>query len=202
MKRPFFYSSILLTIATLMASCSQKPSDKIYVSAAASLTEVLTEWDSVYCKPNGIELVLNFGSSGTLTRQIMSQAPCDVFIPASPENIDTLVACGIVNAEAIKPLAYGQLVLIATLKDSVPALALPCVLPQPTVKVAIGDTLHVPAGQYAVKALRKLGVLREWSPAFIPAANVKAALRLVESGETEYGFVFLSDALKNRNNFV
>ena len=52
----------------------------------------------------------------------------------------------------------------------------------------------VPAGRYARSALTALGVWGQISGRIVPAENVRAALALVERGETELGVVYASDA--------
>ena len=64
-------------------------------------------------------------------------------------------------------------------------------------RVAIGDPLHVPAGQYAQQALETLGWWETLQPRLVPASDVRAALRLVELGEVDAGIVYVTDARRS-----
>ena len=188
-----------IVLMAMLSACNTKPSsDKIIVYAASSLTKVLLAWDSLYCKPNNIDVAFNFGSSGTLARQIEENAPCDVYIPASVNYITLLGSKNLIDEHSVTPLAKNRLVFIASLLSRSNATTLPVTLP-PDATVAIGDTSHVPAGKYAAKAMQKLGLTQLWGKQLVPAGNVRMALYLAEKGEVDYAFVFKSDANEAKN---
>ena len=60
-------------------------------------------------------------------------------------------------------------------------------------RLAIGDPAHVPAGIYAKTALQALGIWHQVENKTAVAANVRAALALVESGAAIAGIVYASD---------
>ncbi|MDD2483916.1 MAG: molybdate ABC transporter substrate-binding protein, partial [Eubacteriales bacterium] len=70
---------------------------ELSISAAASLTEALTEIQEAYEAESGNTLLLNFGSSGTLQKQIEEGAPCDLYISASTKHMDALSAAGLID---------------------------------------------------------------------------------------------------------
>lgn len=192
-------TALYLLLFVLLTACGNKTShDKITVYAASSLTNVLQAWDSLYCKPNNIDVVFNFGSSGTLARQIEENAPCDVYIPASVNYITLLGSKNLIDEHSVTPLAKNRLVFIASLLSRSNATTFPVTLP-PDATVAIGDTAHVPAGKYAAVVMQKFGIAEMWSKQLIPVSNVRMALYLAENGETDFAFVFKSDAVKAKN---
>jgi molybdate transport system substrate-binding protein len=65
-------------------------------------------------------------------------------------------------------------------------------------RLAIGDPSHVPAGEYARKALEYLGFWDRLSGRAARAANVRAALLLVERREAAFGIVYRTDALSSK----
>src|SRR5687767_10849107 len=65
---------------------------EITVSAAASLTDVLQQVAKLYEWQSGERLVLNFGASNTLARQIDAGARVDVFISADEAQMDAVSA--------------------------------------------------------------------------------------------------------------
>jgi molybdate transport system substrate-binding protein len=65
-------------------------------------------------------------------------------------------------------------------------------------RLAIGDPDYVPAGIYAKAALVSLGVWDDVAARLAPAADVRAALALVERGEAAAGIVFATDVAASR----
>jgi molybdate transport system substrate-binding protein len=55
----------------------------------------------------------------------------------------------------------------------------------------------VPAGQYGKEALTNLGLWDAVAPKVAQADNVRAALKLVDTGEAAYGIVYASDAISD-----
>ena len=58
------------------------------------------------------------------------------------------------------------------------------------------DPRHAPAGKYASDALAALGVWQAVAGRTALAANVRAALALVERGEAPLGIVYRTDAIR------
>src|SRR5690606_34777375 len=61
-------------------------------------------------------------------------------------------------------------------------------------RLGLGDPDHVPAGIYARQALARLGLWEALAPSVAPGSDVRAALALVERGETPLGIVYATDA--------
>lgn len=64
-------------------------------------------------------------------------------------------------------------------------------------RIAIGDTSHVPAGRYAIDALRRLGINRFAQGKCLIAYDVASVLRLVELKEASIGIVYKNVALQS-----
>ena len=64
-------------------------------------------------------------------------------------------------------------------------------------RLAIADPAHVPAGIYGVQALKSLNLWTVTRDRLAPMLNVRAALALVERGETRAGIVYATDAHAN-----
>ena len=61
-------------------------------------------------------------------------------------------------------------------------------------KLAMGNVESVPAGKYGKAALEKLGVWSSVEAKVAQAENVRAALKLVSTGEAAAGIVYTTDA--------
>lgn len=178
----------------------------IRVFAAASLASVLEELSAHWPGSHGSPLSVTAAGSGVLARQVLAGAPADVYLSADRRWSDSLVADGLVAADAVTAVASNVLVLIAPRPSDV--LADVDVLDRETVatalaeaisrdaraRVAIGLREAVPAGRYATEVLQSLELEAEFSSRLVETDNVRAALRLVARQEAALGFVYETDA--------
>jgi molybdate transport system substrate-binding protein len=168
----------------------------ILVSAAASLTDVLTALAPAAEKAVGARILLNFGASGILRRQIEEGAPADVFFSASNDDMDKLESQGLILSESRKPLLSNSLVLVGA-PDVRPARSVAELrtLLSAASLLAIGNPDSVPAGRYAAEALDSLGLSTVVKGRLVLGGNVREVLQYVLSGSAPLGIVFSTDAL-------
>src|SRR5690606_570483 len=106
-------------IATI--SANENSSDEkieLTVSAAASLQDVLDEIKEIYENEHpDIKLNFNFGSSGTLQKQISQGAPVDLFFSASEKYFAPLLEKNEIIKEDYVELLSNELVLITPKKE-------------------------------------------------------------------------------------
>jgi molybdate transport system substrate-binding protein len=180
--------------AALLASVAIAGTDargEVTVSAAASLADVLQQLASVYESRSGERVVLNFGASNTLARQITAGARVDVFISADEAQMDG-VASQIVPGSR-KDILLNQLA-IAVPDDRPRVFASARDLADPAIRrVAIGDPAAVPAGVYAKAYLEQLGIWTVVAPKIVPAGSVRLALAAVENGAADAAIVYRTD---------
>lgn len=164
------------------------------VVAAASLTEVV---EALASRFEGGRVETSFGASSDLARQIRDGAPADVFVSASPDWIDFLREVGAIAGEPVV-IARNALVCVAPQGGALARAGVrdPSAL---LARLASGDGIAiadegVPAGEYARKALAKLGLLAALEPRLVGQKDVRAVLHAVEQGELEAGFVYATDA--------
>ena len=136
-------------------------------------------------------------SSAVLARQIEQGAPAQLFVAANPLWMDHLDAAGALAHDARVDLLGNSLVVV-TPRDAGTTLDPDSVGDWLSVlgegRLALGDPDHVPAGIYAEAALRALRVWPALEDRLAPAADVRAALALVERGEVPLGVVYATDA--------
>jgi len=170
----------------------------IRVLAAASLTEVVEGLAQDFAAG---KVETSFGASSDLARQIRDGAPADVFVSASPEWIAFLREA---NALAGEPVLVARNALVCAAPKGSPLAvdakdaarvrdpkALLARLGADEL-VAIADA-GVPAGDYARKALAKLGLAAAFEPRLVGQKDVRAVLHAVEQGEVTAGFVYATD---------
>lgn len=184
----------ILFIAMVIALCTAKTvkAGEVNLSAAASLKDVLYELINNYAGKNpGSSFVRSFGGSGTLAKQIENGGRADIFISASPEWTVYLQGKKLLNNPGNTVLAYNSLVYVgqpggktASMKDLAGAD-----------RIAIGSPKSVPAGEYAMEALRRAGVARQLEKKLIMARDVRECLMYAERGEVDGAFVYRTDAM-------
>src|SRR6516225_8052124 len=129
----------------------------ITVFAAASLTNALDDVDAAFTKQTGIKVVVSYGASSALAKQIEQGAPADVFASA---DLQWMAYCARKNATRVNLLG-NKLVLIAAKDAKIdhitigPGFDLAKLAGEG--RVATGDVREVPVGLYAKAVLERLG---------------------------------------------
>ena len=164
--------------------------DEVTIFAAASTTNAVTDLANAFERRGAIGVRPVFAASSTLAKQIAHGAPADLFLSASPAWMDYLDAKDALAPGSRVDLLSNRLVLIAP-RDSGLSLTVEPGFPLAEAlgggRLAIGDPAHVPAGIYAKAALLSLGVWDAVGPRAAAAANVRAAMALVERGAAAAG---------------
>jgi len=173
---------------------SPTPPDEVTVSAAISLKDALDEISHVYSTDHPTaEVHFNLGGSGTLQRQIEQGAPVDIFISASPKEMDSLQSQGLLLPGTRRDLARNSVVLIVTAGGT--SISGFQDLTKAVVKtVAVGEPQTVPAGKYAQEVLTHLGIYDQLKPKLVLAKDVRQVLTYVETGNADAGIVYATDA--------
>ncbi|MFG6666269.1 molybdate ABC transporter substrate-binding protein [Halomonas sp. HNIBRBA4712] len=190
---PVFTAAIGLAFSPLALA-----GERIHVAAAASLTDAFNAAIEAYERDHDVEIVPVYASSSTLARQIANKSPAALFISANVEWMDWLEQQGVDVAQR-SDLLQNRLALVSA-SDAVadtftPGEGEPIVsLLGDDERLSVGDPDHVPAGIYTQQALEALGEWNELSPRLARGSDVRAALTLVERGETPVGVVYQTDA--------
>jgi len=166
---------------------------EIYVSAAASLTEAMTEIADLYSKESESgQVILNFGSSGSLQRQIEQGAPTDVFLSASLAKMKVLEEGDLLD-NGYRNLLKNEIVLVIPNEDNL-INSFDDLKIQKDFIFAMGEPESVPAGKYASEVLDFLELSDVLSGKTVLAKDVKEVLTWVELGEANAGMVYTTDA--------
>lgn len=187
--------AIAVTAGALLPAASRAAtSADVVVSAAVSLKDALDEIARLFQSQHpDAKVRFNLGGSGTLQRQIEQGAPVDIFISASPEEMDALASKGLLQAGTRRNLLENRVVLIVPSGQSLVASFQD--LAKPAVKqIAIGEPQTVPAGMYAQQVLTHLGLYDRLKPKLILAKDVRQVLTYVASGNVDAGVVYATDA--------
>jgi molybdate transport system substrate-binding protein len=204
-RRSFILVLAALIGALVAGPASSKPAaaltpgSEITVSAAISLKDALDEISQLYrAKAPDATIHFNLGGSGTLQQQIEQGAPVDIFISASPDQMDALESKGLLLAASRKDMVRNSVVLIvpkgkqgiASFQD----------LAAPEVKfIAVGEPKTVPAGKYAEEILTHFGLYEKLKPKFVLGKDVRQVLTYIATGNADAGIVYATDALTSKD---
>ena len=188
-----FGAALMIAAMPRIASAEETP---VTVFAAASLADALKAAAASWQAKGHGSVVIYFGSSSIIAKQIEAGAPADLFASADEKWMTFLSDKALIETDSIRRPVGNDLVLVG----GPDAKAIPI---SPTLdlagalkggRLAIGDPESVPAGRYAEQALTKLGLWDSVKERVAPAENVRAALALVQRGEAPLGVVYATDA--------
>jgi molybdate transport system substrate-binding protein len=185
---------ICLLAGALPAAAQDRP---VLVFAAASLKNALDDINAAFGRGHGKPASISYAASSTLAKQIEAAAPADIFISADLGWMDYLAERKLIKSDSRKTLLGNRLVLVTAKSNTAdvdikPGFPLASLLGNN--RLAIADTVAVPAGKYAKAALEKLDVWPSVKGKLAQAENVRAALALVARGEAAYGIAYQTDA--------
>lgn len=196
-SNPFSRRTLLTALAILAVSAGAARAEQpVTMFAAASLTDVLKAAAAAWQAQGHGAVVLSFGSSSTIAKQIEAGAPADLFASADEKWMAYLDDKSLIDAGSIRRPIGNDLVLVGPADAA--ALEVSASLDLASAlkggRLAVGDPKSVPAGRYAEQALTKLGLWDSVKDKLAPAENVRAALALVQRGEAPLGIVYATDA--------
>ncbi|HZV81648.1 MAG TPA: molybdate ABC transporter substrate-binding protein [Geobacteraceae bacterium] len=183
---------LLVALGIAFCAATAVTAGEINLSAAASLKDVVNELANDYARKNpGSTFVKNFGGSGALAKQIENGARTDIFISANQEWIAYLHGKKLLDNPEGTVLAYNSLVFVGPPGKKTSSLKELTGLE----RIAIGSPKSVPAGEYAMEALRRAGVAMALEKKLVLARDVRECLMYAERGEVDGAFVYRTDAL-------
>ena len=187
----------------LLSACAgtSNTSHTLSVYAAASLTDAFTEIGKAFeAQQADVTVVFNFGGSQNLRTQIEQGAPADVFASANIKEMDTLVANGLIAADAPKIFLTNQLVVILPKNNPGEIVSLKD-LCQPNLKLVLAAE-EVPAGRYARQVLENINSKfgadykgKVLANIVSNEDNIRQAVTKVQLGEADASIVYVSDAV-------
>jgi molybdate transport system substrate-binding protein len=186
-----------IAAAFALAGAAAAAEQPVTVFAAASLTDALKAAAARWQGQGRGPVVLSFGSSSAIAKQVEAGAPADIFASADEKWMKYLSDGNLMDAATIHRPVGNDLVMIAPADSTTSITIAPSfdlVGALNGGRLSIGDPKGVPAGTYAKQALTKLGVWEAVELHTAPAENVRAALALVQRGEAPLGIVYSTDA--------
>jgi molybdate transport system substrate-binding protein len=191
-------SAAALGASALLALALPARAEEVVVFAAASMKTALDAVAADFQSATGHTVTISYAGSNALAKQIIEGAPADIFLSAAVNWMDEVEKAGLV-AEGTRADLFGNtLVLVAHGAGAAPVeigpgLDLAGLLGDGKLAMAMVDS--VPAGQYGKASLESLGLWPSVEGSVAQSENVRAALKLVSTGEAPYGIVYATDAV-------
>ncbi len=162
----------------------------VLVFAAASLTDVMAEAETVFEEANPeVDLTVNVAGSASLRTQILEGAPADVVATANPAIMDDLVDAGRVVGRPAT-LATNQMVIAVAPGNPADVAGLDD-LADPDRFIGL-CAREVPCGDLADRAAAAADVIID---ADTREPDVRSLLAKVEAGELDAGLVYRTDVV-------
>jgi molybdate transport system substrate-binding protein len=194
-----FLAAAAAAVAFLVAY--RGPGRNLLVFGAASLKDALDDADAQYQRDSGSKILVSYGASSALAKEIENGAPADIFWSADPDWMDYLEERRLVKPESRFNRLGNKLVLIAPIYSRINLTIsrnFPLAQALANDRLAMADPANVPAGRYGRAALEALGVWSSVINKIEPAEDVRATLALVSRGEAPLGIVYQTDAVADK----
>lgn len=193
-----------LCMLLLMVSCGKKEitekadtenkKTEVYISAAASLTDVINELNDQYEKDHpDVRILTNYGGSGALQAQIEEGAPADIFISAADKQMNAIEEKDLIDKDSRVELLKNEVVLI-TQKDSKTDIDSFANVQDKVKNIAIADPASVPVGQYSEQIFTYYGNWDAIKNIMVQSQDVRQSLDWVVTGNAECATVYKTDA--------
>lgn len=188
------YLTALLLVLLLVPGCKPKdgPTEELNVAAASNLTDAITEIAKQFETKTGIHVVLNYGATGELSKQVENGAPFDVFAAADREHVESLQKLNLVEPDTVNVYARGVLVLWAPPGSKVQLKTLGQVGSPEVERIAVAKPDLAPYGRATVETLKALDLWGRVEPKIIYGENVSQVKQYAKTGNVDLAFLPLA----------
>jgi len=211
-----FVACSILLLVLFISGCSRvvnqtsKPEDnkvaynkpiELLISTAPSLKGSFEEIKGQYTAKNAqVNLVFNYGPSGSLQNQIEQGAAADIFISQGKPQMDALEQKGLIKKDSRVNLLGDELVLIVN-KSNTSINSFEDLTKPEVKKIGIGEAESVPAAKTTKETLETLKLWETLQPKMVMGKDLMQVMTYVETDNTEAGFVWdtiaiISDKVK------
>ncbi|MDD2540871.1 MAG: molybdate ABC transporter substrate-binding protein [Desulfuromonadaceae bacterium] len=172
----------------------------IAIGAGVGLKDVLNELSASYSVKNPeVTITKSYLASGALAKQMDNGLKVDVVFVANLEWMEYMKSKKHVDASTVGAFAYNTLVFAGIPrhadKGSIQGMQDIARLD----KIALGSPKFVPAGDYAMHAIRKAGIEKALEKKLVMARDVRDCMMYADRGEVDGAFVYRTDAMMAQN---
>ena len=149
---------LVCTFTLLLSGCGNKIENKIRVFAHSSLTTALNEIVENYNKDNPVNIEIVSGGTNSLYNRIEDGSQCDIFIPSSKEQINSLIQDEFLKEENVTPILQNNVVLIKNYDNDTTVKSFDTVPEASTIAMAKESE---PIGSFAREVFINLNVFKQ-----------------------------------------
>lgn len=142
------------------------------------------------------EIRVILGSSGNFYRQIIKDAPFDIYFSADVFYPEQLEAAGLTSSD-VKLYAIGRIVIWSSGLDA-GSLAVETLKHSSVHRIAIANPKHAPYGKRALEFLEHMNLMKDLQDKLVYAENISQAAHFAYSGAAQAGIIALSLALSQQ----
>lgn len=179
----------LFACLLLVVGCKRSEPEPLRIAAASDLTEAFGALASRFEAEEKVRVVISFGSSGLLSKQISEGAPFDLFASANAKYVQDAVNAGACDAASVKTYARGRLAMMGNVSQ------LAELGDAGVHRIAIANPAHAPYGRAAQQALTRLGLWEQLKARVVFTENVRQAVQLADTGNAEVALVAWSNVI-------
>lgn len=191
MKRLF---CVVMFMVFVMTGCgSEETVDSVRIFADSSLTEALNDAIDTYKEEHPVNIEIVSGSTSGLYKRIEEGADCDIFIPSSKEQINSLIEDDLLEEENVTPILENDVVLIKKLDSNLTVKSFDTVAEAKSIALANEGE---PAGDFAREIFINLNVFKDVLK--MNTSNYEdspSVVNAVIEGKCDVGVCFETDAL-------
>ncbi len=186
---------VLLALLLLTSVAQAETVAPLRVAVAANFINVMGLVAPMYTATFRSLVQPTYGATGKLYAQILNGAPYDLFLAADQSRPQLLYEAGV--CEEPFPYAYGEVVLWSW-DTTIKAERWQDILESHKGKIAIANPATAPYGTKALQALQKAGLEAPITPRLVYGQSVGQTFVFVQTQNTRFGFVALSQALSEQ----
>lgn len=184
---------LLCMLATSGCKSEDGAVESVRVFADSSLTDALNEVAEEYNKENSVNIEIVSGSTNSLYGKIDDGADCDIFIPSSKEQINSLIKDELLEEENVTPILENDVVVIKKINSTVSVKSFDTVMEAKNIALANESE---PIGSFAREIFINLGVFKDvLNMSSDDYEDSPSVVKAVIDGKDEVGVCFETDAL-------
>jgi molybdenum ABC transporter molybdate-binding protein len=165
----------------------------IHVVAAVSLEEVVGQILTEFAQQApGVRVRAVYGASDELADHLLAGAPGDIYLTADPQQLERLVAVGLIRPEQQATLAENGLAAVCAAKADL-SVRRPRDLTSRSWRIAIAEP-SCPLGRYTRAFLESLDLYSRLRSRAVWVENSRAAVTAARAGQADLALVYSSDA--------
>ncbi|MBX6312431.1 MAG: molybdate ABC transporter substrate-binding protein [Isosphaeraceae bacterium] len=187
--RPWLCLALLISGCAPDREAARQAGEPLHIAAASDLQAALPAIVARFEQERGLRVLVSYGSSGNLARQIAQGAPFDLFLAANRQFVTDLADRGIIRPDSVRPYARGSLALAIHEGSGIAVTSLDDLRKPEIQAIALANPETAPYGAAGKQALERAGLWNDLQPKIAPAETVRQALQFVQTGNAEVGLV-------------